>query len=191
MISEPSAIFGSAQATPRRSSASSWSGDVPASLINISKVIPKWARIVPRSGRQPRLSPGFAGSYEASVPCRRRNQNGDRNAEIPLFNNLGQHSMPVERNCAARCPRRYFDSPRRIIIDRWFPAQSLMAQVAHSASGGVQRGLRSPPVSRSIAERTASTVLRSCNASSSGPVAPERRISVCGSGMMSGKSHGP
>ena len=47
------------------------------------------------------------------------------------------------------------------------------------------------PVIRSITERTASRVLRSLTASSSGADAGERRIRLSGSGKISGSSHGP
>ena len=56
---------------------------------------------------------------------------------------------------------------------------------------GRRAGFSPPPVNRSSTERTASRVLRSFTASSSGAEAGERRIRLSGSGKISGSSHGP
>src|SRR5258708_12459485 len=59
-----------------------------------------------------------------------------------------------------------------------------------TASGTAASGFRPPP-KRSSTERTASRVLRSFTASSSGAEAGERRIRLSGSGKISGSSQGP
>src|SRR6266480_291422 len=70
-------------------------------------------------------------------------------------------------------------------------AASAAAGPAAGATAAGAAGLAPPPVKRSSTERTASRVLRSFTASSSGAEAGERRIRLSGSGKISGSSHGP
>src|SRR5262245_50164451 len=78
-------------------------------------------------------------------------------------------------------------------MDQFDFALSLPFSFAFSAVGAAEAsgadGLA--PVMRSVTERTASRVLRSLTASSSGAEAGERRIRLSGSGKIRGSSHGP
>src|SRR6266404_649266 len=68
-------------------------------------------------------------------------------------------------------------------------AAGALAGAGTTASGAAD--FTPPPLNRSSTERTASRVLRSLTASSSGAEAGERRIRLSGSGKISGSSHGP
>src|SRR6266404_9445615 len=72
-----------------------------------------------------------------------------------------------------------------------YQTQFGFAVSAAGAAASGAAGFCPPPVNRSSTERTASRVLRSLTASSSGAEAGERRIRLSGSGKISGSSHGP
>src|SRR3954452_25184379 len=72
------------------------------------------------------------------------------------------------------------------------PQFGFAASAAGAAAGAPgATGRIPPPVNRSIADLTASRVLRSLTASSKGAVAGERRIGLSGSGKIRGSPHGP
>src|SRR5207253_3878148 len=89
-------------------------------------------------------------------------------------------------------------SPARLAQHGAIPARRQFGFAASAEAGALAgatasgaAGFGTPPVNRSSTERTASRVLRSFTASSSGAEAGERRIRLSGSGKISGSSHGP
>ncbi len=116
-------------------------------------------------------------------------------ARSDMVVSTGELSEPVARMSAAICGERSKKNKPRMSLRSSglrLMAPSIRLRIpTHRRRRRRRRGLRSTPVNRSSADRTASRVLRSLTASSKGAEAGERRIRLSGSGKINGSSHGP